>query len=175
MSLSSEPVGVGSFTGSCALRSTPIAPGVPFVAALVDASDDAVTPLKRLDICAEAWDAGERPAGLVAFWRSIAPLPGAPRQTFVDDETLLEILQRLGEDASGRRASYRWLVALILLRKRLLKHAGIDRNAGAETWLFKVRGSEDDAPLLRVLNPQVLDEELRDLSDQLAEVVRIEA
>ncbi len=164
---------LGRFTGVCAASGAVIASGESFTAALVDrVSDEGSPQLARLDYCTQAWEHGARPEGLVCFWRSIAPRPGERRQSFVDDETLLEMVRRDDPSATEHRRAFRWILALVLLRRKALKLAGVDRDGAIEVWSFLPRGSGDGAEAIRIANPGIKDDAMRDLADQLAEVIR---
>lgn len=156
------------FTGA------PIAPGAPFVAAMIEQDVPDAPPFARVDVSPEAWDAGHRPGGLLAYWRTTAPEPGQPKHMFIDDTTLLDMVQRM-DDSDPRRGRYRWLLALILLRKRVLRHMRIEHDASGERWLFLPRGADDASGFVSIRNPVLRDDELQELADQLGEVLRSEA
>ncbi len=165
---------LGRFGGVCALTGEAIAPGAPFVAAMVEQDLADLPPFARVDVSVQAWDEGRRPDRLLAFWRTTAPEPGQKRQAFIDDETLLDMVRRM-DDADPRRARYRWLLALILLRKRALRHLRIDQGPDGERWLFMPRGADEWTEPIAVANPGLRDDEVQDLADQLGEVLRSEA
>lgn len=167
---------LGRFSGVCASSQQPITPAQEFVAALVDALDEAQRPiLRRLDFSASVWDSGARPDGLVCFWRSLAPQPGDRKQTFVDDETLLEMVQRMGDETDARRRGFRWILALVLLRRKMIRLDGIVHEDGIEYWSFRPRGSDGASLPIRVANPGVRADEMQELADQLGEVIRTDA
>lgn len=167
---------LGRFTGECAHTHQPILTRDEFVAALIDSADEEGRPiLRRLDFSAQAWDSTARPDGLVCFWRSLAPEPGEHRQMFVDDETLIEMVQRMEEETDSRRRGFRWILALVLLRRKMLKLDGIMREGETEYWSFRVRGSDPVAVPMRIANPGIRDEEMRELADQLGDIIRADA
>ncbi|MSR68736.1 MAG: hypothetical protein EXS17_00055 [Phycisphaerales bacterium] len=167
---------LGRFSGVCALSQQPILASQEFVAALVDALDGEGRPmLQRFDFAAEVWDQGARPDALVCFWRSLAPEPGDRKQTFVDDETLLEMVQRMGDETDARRRGFRWILALVLLRRKIIRLDGIVHDDEVEYWTFRPRGSDPSALPIRVANPGVRADEMRELADQLGEVIRTDS
>ncbi len=167
---------LGRFSGECAKSHDPILAHQEFVAALVDALDEEGRPiLKRLDFGTQAWDDGTRPDGLVCFWRSSAPEPGEKRQMFVDDETLLEMVQRMDEETDSRRRAFRWILALVLLRRKMLKLDGIVHEGETEYWAFRPRGSDPTSTPIRIPNPGIREEEMRELADQLGDIIRADA
>lgn len=164
---------LGKFSGVCAASGATIAQRAPFIAALLDVIDEEGHPiLRRLDYSTQAWDGGCRPDGLVCFWRSLAPVPGEKRQAFVDDETLLEMVQRVIDENDARQKAFRWILALVLLRRKVLRLDGIIHDGAVEHWAFRPRGSALDTEPIRIANPGIREEEVRELADQLGDVIR---
>ena len=167
---------LGRYTASCAADGRALVPGEPIVATLCDApnGDDSGHEFVRRDFSLEAWNSGKRPGSLVCFWRTTAPEGDQKRRLLVDDDTLLELFDRLEGDERPQRIAYRWLMCLILLRKRMLRQVRIDRGADAEWWLVQKRGMDDSIPPIRVLNPRIRDEDLQELAEHLGEVMQSE-
>ncbi|MSR28142.1 MAG: hypothetical protein EXS03_01010 [Phycisphaerales bacterium] len=164
---------LGRFSGVCAATGNPITPRSAFVAALVDRINDEGTPaLLRLDYALSQWESGLRPDGLVCFWRSTAPQPGERRQELVDDETLMDMVQRMSDDSDQRRRAFRWILALALLRRKVLRLDGIDHSDGSEVWAFRPRGAPEGASAFRIVNPGIRDQEMAELAEQLSDVIR---
>jgi hypothetical protein len=167
---------VGRFTATCASSGRVLAAGEPIVATLCDAPSDeaSVQGFVRRDFALEAWSAGARPGGMVCFWKTVAPAPDEKRRILVDDDTLLELFDRLEGDDRPQRIAYRWLLCLVLLRKRLLRHVRVDRDGDAERWLVQRRGVDETTPPIVVLNPHLRDEDLQELAEHLGEVMQSE-
>jgi hypothetical protein len=166
---------LGRFTAACAASGAPIAPGDPVVATLCEAPEgEEGHEFVRRDFAASAWDAGARPDGLLCFWRTIAPAADQKRRLLVDDDTLVELFDRLEGDERRQRMAYRWLMCLILLRKKLLRHVRVERADGAERWLVQKRGMDDSIPPIAVTNPQIRDEDLQELAEHLGDVMQSE-
>ncbi len=167
---------LGRFTASCAADGRALVPGEPIVATLCDGpvGDESGHGIVRRDFSLEAWNSGKRPESLVCFWRTTAPEGDQKRRLLVDDDTLLELFDRLEGDERPQRIAYRWLMCLILLRKRMLRQVRIERGDDAEWWLVQKRGMDETIPPIRVLNPRIRDEDLQELSEHLGEVMQSE-
>ncbi|MFM9145155.1 MAG: hypothetical protein ACKORL_07305 [Phycisphaerales bacterium] len=167
---------VGRFTATCASSGRALASGEPIVATLCDApADDSGSPgFVRRDFALDAWTGGARPEGMVCYWKTVAPAPDEKRRILVDDDTLLELFDRLEGDDRPQRIGYRWLLCLVLLRKRLLRHVRVDRDGDAERWLVQRRGADDSVPPIAVVNPKLRDEDLQELAEHLGEVMQSE-
>lgn len=159
---------IGKSTGRCAASGEALAPGTPCVSVLRDLGD---AGYERLDYAVEAWASGVRPEGEYYFWRTIVPQPNERRAITIDDDVLEEMLVRLEEDTRPERIAFRWLVALMLLRKRRLRHLRVETRDGRETWLFHRRSDGDGAPPIAVVNPHLDEDDLRSLADQLGAFV----
>ncbi|MBX3355963.1 MAG: hypothetical protein KF724_09725 [Phycisphaeraceae bacterium] len=159
---------IGRSTGRCAATGEALEAGSACVAVLRDGGDDG---FERLDYSLAAWDRGARPSGDFYFWRTVVPHPDERRGIVIDDEVLDEMLDRLADDPRAERQAFRWLVALMLLRKRRLKHLRVEREDDREVWLLQRRGGGDDAPVLRVVNPHLSEEDLRVMAEQIGALV----
>lgn len=153
-----------STTRSCAATGREIATGETYVAALVQEGSAAggggatggQEEFRRIDFSLDAWTAGARPVDargrrlpLLGSWRSVMPAPGASRRMLIDDEALLDLFEQSAEsppdntpDSPGEPAAdprvFRFMLALILIRKRLLVCEKTDRRG---VMLVRPRGS----------------------------------
>jgi len=164
---------VGRVGGRCAATGEPLTPGSPIVAALVDrpGEDD----LTRIDTNAAAWDAGFRPPGLFAFWRTIVPSPDAKPRTVIDDDALLDLFQSLdpgdAAPAHDRRTVFRYILALLLVRrKRLLVAPDPASRSGAEG-VMRLRHRGADGPTVEVAIPALDAEAMGAATEQLSELI----
>lgn len=165
--LIASPYDIGRFSGRCAITDREFAPGEPVVAALTEREGD--DGFDRLDFCPEAWAAlspDERRAfrgrPLFAFWRATSPTPDVKARQFIDDDALIDLWEQMvetseqpGEDA--RAAGFRYILTLILCRKRVLVHERSEHaTPGLPGALFvrrRTRADEPSASLIRVTDP----------------------
>ena len=155
-------------TGRCADRDVELEPGSICVATLCETGEEG---LKRLDYSLEAWEGGTRPESLFSFWRTKVPEEGIHKKQVIDETVLLTIFEQLADDDQPRRVALRFVLALILMRKRLLRFMGRVEEDGIVIWRMRPRGSTPDAPLLEVIDPGLGDEDVLALSEQLTEVL----
>ncbi|MFM9996570.1 MAG: hypothetical protein ACKVU4_12315 [Phycisphaerales bacterium] len=132
-------------TGVCAATGRAIAPGEPFVAVLVEAGSAGEESLQRRDYHAESWADGAvlaelKPAPRVlGHWRAVMPEPNASGRTIIDDEALADLFEQSLDEGGGgdddpSRASFRFVLALLLVRRKLLKPAGSSEGALVLRW-----------------------------------------
>ena len=168
---------VGRPTGLCAATGAVLQPGAAYIATLCEREDD--DALERRDYSVESWESGQRPEGLFSYWRAVVPQHESRQRLLIDDDVLMSIFERLEADDRPRRAAFRFVLALILMRKRRLKYVGREAAGEQELWLFVPRGgrvdrgSDGDTPQqVRVRNPRLNDDDIRELTDQLSEVLQ---
>ncbi|MHC5001725.1 MAG: hypothetical protein ACYTJ0_01240 [Planctomycetota bacterium] len=159
-------------TGVCAATGEPLDPGAACIATLCERSED--EGFDRHDYSITAWEAGARPDRLFSFWRTVVPRPTEKRQLLVDDEVLMDIFERLAEDDRPRRIAFRFVLALILMRKRKLRFVGRRGAGDEERWLMRPRGGDPDAAPIEVANPRLSDDDVRERTDQLSEILQSE-
>ena len=147
----------------------------------------AVLGFRRLDISIEAWNQGQRPERMFSFWRSTVPQPNQKRKLFVDDQVLLDIFRRLTDALEPERQAFRFVLGLILTQKRMLKFDGIVRRQVGEVqqewWRVIPRAAPGtgvpgsggyEADSIEVLNPQIDDEKVKQVTAQLSEILEAE-
>jgi hypothetical protein len=172
-------------TGRCAFTGRTLEPEEPYVATLVEDGDD----LHRLDVASEVWAEGKRPDHLFCFWKAVAPEPTAKKKLFVDDAVLMNLLQRLADADQPQRLAFRFVLALILMRKKLLRYDGVDRREPAEDgaaptdwWLLTPKldlskghmGKWDNETRIEVYDPHLDEEGIRSVTDQLSDILQAE-
>lgn len=130
--------------------------------------------LERLDFSLEAWESGARPGKgrrVFASWRTRAHEPGKKEGALIGAEGLMDLFEQLGEAEEPRRVAFRYVLTLMLMRKRQLEYAGSAEGA----ILVLPRGSEEGAEPIRVHDPQAsgeLDEAaLAELAEQVEQVL----
>ncbi|MHC5113499.1 MAG: hypothetical protein ACYTGP_03615 [Planctomycetota bacterium] len=163
---------VSRSTGVCAATGEPLEPGGECVATLCEQSEG--EGFDRQDFSVEAWEAGERPERLFSFWRTTVPVPGEKRKLLVDDSVLMDLFERLADDERPQRKAFRFVLALILMRKRLLRFVGRAeaRDDAPGRWKLRPKGADPESPPLEVEDPGLTDEDVRELTAQLGEVLQ---
>ena len=125
-------------TRRCAINGRALQPGERYYAALIE---DGVQ-FERRDYSAEAWQGP--PVGAFSFWAGRVPPPDAQARPRFDDDLLEECFQRLEGQTDAGRVNFRYVVALLLVRRRRFKLEAGDADANAT---MTVRcGSDRRAP-----------------------------
>jgi len=121
---------------------------------------------KRLDYSVEAWTGP--PEGCFCCFKSRVPVKEKRKKLLVDNELLVGFFQRLVDETEPARVQFRFVLALILMRKRLLRYEDCGGRDGAEVWrMTMVR----DHSSHQVVNPRLTDEQIDDVSRQLGAIL----
>ncbi|MFG0243938.1 MAG: hypothetical protein ACF8R9_14210 [Phycisphaerales bacterium JB054] len=114
-------------THQCAETQRRFQPGEAYVATLTDNPDN--DEMIRLDFGLEAWERGARPPRApIAVWRTVES-DGQPQQNLLPGaDELFAMFEGMDDEAEGRGAVFRYLLALMLMRKRVLRL--VDQRVG---------------------------------------------
>ena len=146
-------------TGRCAATGRSFAEGEAYFAALFEAS----IGIERRDYGLETWSGP--PEGSFCHWRGRIPRrEKKPTSLDIDPQMLTQFFVGLEDEQSETRQQFRFVLALLLMRKRLLRFEGPDREGEQEYWRMRL---VSDKSLHRVLNPRLTDEHITRLSAQL--------
>jgi len=127
---------------------------------------DLGTEFERRDFCTACWETGDR--GAFSFWQTRRPDPGEERTLLVDDDVILNFFHRLDGETEPLKVNFRYIVALILMRKRVLKFETTEREGGTEYWVLRLVRNKTHH---RVVNPHLTDEEIEHLSEEVGQLL----
>jgi len=194
-------------TGQCAFTGRPLASGEHYISALVEAPLDEtpatssnILGFKRLDISSEAWAEGNRPEHLFSFWKSVVPQPNQKKKLFVDDGVLMDLLRRLADAGQQQRLAFRFVLALVLMRKKLLRYDGTQKRNDTVTieatesapsttqvverewWIMTPKldvtkgqfGKWNEDERIEVLDPRLDEAQIQQVTGQLNEILNAE-
>jgi len=149
--------------GQCCGTGRKIDYGEEYFGALVETGEG----LQRRDFCADYWES-EKP-DVFCYWRSRLPHPDQKKQIFVDDEMLMAFFERLGIETEQEKVNFRFVLALILMRKRRLKYDTTRVEDGKEIWRLRIVG---DKQIVEVVNPHLDEEQIEQLSSQVGQILQ---
>ena len=149
--------------GQCYGTGKKIEHGEEYFAALVEAEEG----LQRRDFCADYWES-QKP-DVFCYWKSKLPQPGQKKQIFVDDQMLMAFFERLERETEQEKVNFRFVLALVLMRKRLLKYGETTIENDKEIWHLRVVG---DKNIVEVINPHLDEEQIEQLSSQIGEILQ---
>ena len=148
--------------GRCALTGRKLQEGEEFYSALFEEGDT----FRRVDYSPESWKGP--PEGSYCHFKSRMPVKEKRKKLLVDNDILASFFLRLGDDAEPARVQFRFVLALILMRKRLLRYEGSKVEAGVEVWRMTLTTDRSEH---RVVNPRLTDEQIEGVSSQLSAIL----
>ena len=151
--------------GECCGTGRQIEPGEEYFGALVETEQG----LERRDFSAEYWEK-EKPE-VFCFWKTKLADPDEKKELFVSDEMLMAFFERLGHETDPEKVNFRFVLALVLMRKRRLKYDATKMDDGNETWSLRVVGQKET---VEVANPHLDDEQIELLTSQIGQILQMD-
>jgi hypothetical protein len=149
--------------GCCYGSGKKIEYGEEYFGALVETEQG----LTRRDFCADYWQS-QKPE-VFCFWKTRLPQPGQKKTQFIDDDMLMAFFNRLEQETEQEKINFRFVLALILMRKRRLKYDSSDVQGDAEIWRLRITG---DKEFVTVVNPHLDEVQIEQLSSQIGEILQ---
>ena len=147
---------------ACAATGRELKPGDHFHAVLTEQDGKLV----RTDYAAEAW-AGA-PADAIAHWAGRVPAADKPRKPVINDEVLIGCFDRLKESADADGQNFRYVAALLLMRRKRFRFEDVARDASGRDVLI-LKDAKSGA-VHEVLDPRLTDDQI---AAAQAEVFRV--
>ncbi len=149
--------------GRCAGTDRVLEPGEEYYAALIDTRET----FERRDYCSEYWETHH--PEVFSFWKTQIPLPSEKKKLFVDDSVLINFFERLGQETEPLKIQFRFVLTLILMRKRLVKYEDSFKRDDREIWNVRLMR---DKELHEVVNPNLTDEQIEQVSGELSVILQ---
>jgi hypothetical protein len=143
-----------------------IAPGDKLMAALRETPEG----MERLDISLDAWKEFDH-ADLLAFWQTTMPHHEQKKKVFVDDAVLCDLFERLADRSEENKIAFRFVLGLILMRKRLLVYEGARKEQDRDIWAVRFRGKDQ---MMDLLDPHLNEEKVAVVTQQLGAILNEE-
>ena len=115
----------------------------------------------------EFWQ--ENKPEVFSYWKTRIPLPNQKRSIFVDDTVLINLFERLAEQQEQLKINFRFVLALILMRKKILKYEDSRQEGKKEIWEMRfVRETQ----IHEVINPNLKEEQIQQVSQELSTILQ---
>ena len=146
----------------CARTRRELKPGEIFFSVLSETPEG----FNRLDFAEEAWTGP--PEGAIGSWKSKVPVKeGQTKPRPIDDSVVLEFFERCADDQDSSKNNFRYILALHLLRRKVLRFANVEYDEqGAE--ILVLRGSEKE---FRVINPGLNDDQIAEVQAEVMQIL----
>lgn len=136
-----------------------------YYAALVETEQG----FERRDYSAEYWQQNRTNA--YCYWKTRMADPDKKKQLFIDDEMLMVFFDRLAEETDQNKINFRFVLTLILMRKRKLKYESAEIEDGIEVWTLRVAGQGRE---VKVVNPNLTEDQIAELSSQMGQIMQLD-
>ena len=145
-------------TRRCAASGRELKPGERYFSVLLDEGGAFV----RRDYAEEAWQGP--PADAFSFWAGRVPAAGARRRPPIDDDMLLECFGRLEGRTDAAGENFRYVLALLLMRRKRFRFEEARTEAGREVLVLRCArtGARHE-----VANPGLGDAEMTAVQDDV--------
>ena len=116
---------------------------------------------------------------MFSFWKTSIPAAEQKKKLLVDDSVLADVFARMEGKNEPQEVRFRFVLALILMRKRLLKYEGSEPLAGAEkvegkipeVWRMLPKATEGWGDAVHVINPHLTADQIAEVSQQLSAIL----
>ena len=147
----------------CSRTGRELKPGESYYSVLTESEQGFV----RTDYCAEAFTGP--PEGAIGFWRSVVSHGTKERRTVIDASVLMDCFVRLADTDDPYKRNFRFILALLLLRRKALKLVGSVREAGVDMLVLRAHTGSDE---YRVINPDMSEEQLAAMQSEVEKVLQ---
>jgi hypothetical protein len=122
--------------------------------------------LVRRDYAADVWPGP--PEGAIAYWCGRIPASGQPRRPTINDEWLLDCFTHLGEAKEPAQKNFRYVVALLLMRRKRFKFEDARKHDGNDCLLLR---DAKTGARHEVLDPRLDDAEAASVQEEVFRVL----
>jgi hypothetical protein len=149
-------------TRRCAVTGRELRPGEQFYTVLLDEDGKFV----RRDYGSDAWQGP--PEGAFSFWSGRIAAEQEGRRLRIDDELLVDCFQRLEGQTEPGRVNFRYVVALLLMRRKRFKFEEVQVDGDQEVLCLRcvrTRAAQ------RVINPRLTEEQMAAVQEEVFKVL----
>ena len=149
-------------SGVCVVSGVALEEGEDYYVVLFEEGET----FRRADYSVAAWTGP--PEGNFCYFKSKIPPRKEKKRLLVDDDLLINFFLRLADTTEAPRLRFRFVLGLILMRKRLLRYEQTIHEAGETHWRMRLTRDQSHH---RVLNPQLTDDQIEGVSHQLGAIL----
>ena len=130
---------------------------------------DRKTEFERQDFCTDCWN-GETPE-MFSFWQTRVPPREAKKKLLVDDDVLLDFFRRLEGATDELKVNFRYILTLILMRRKVLKFTDVKRSDDTEFLVVELRREKTT---FDVLNPQLDEQKIAQVTEEVGTILNVQ-
>jgi hypothetical protein len=153
---------IQTLTRRCSVSGRALQPGEKYFSTLLEENGRFV----RKDYAAEAW-AGP-PEGVIGFWAGRVPTGGEPKRLAINDDLLADCFAHLDGAADADRQNFRYVVALLLMRRKRFRFEETTRDDGRDVLVLR---DARTGTRHRVIDPRLSAQAMTDVQDEVFRVL----
>ena len=178
MASTSAPYDIIRTQDICAQTGRMLEIGEEHIAALIESPED--EPLVRVAYCLEAWGNGPNlppGANLFGFWKRTIPESDEQPKQLVSEDELFDLFEQLGEATEHKQLAFRYLLTLILMRKKKLVFERSKPATSDEQGILIVRQRQrgGEGQLFDVTDPGLDNETIAQATEELGQIMNLDA
>ncbi len=183
MSISGTSYSVARSTGHCAVTGRAFSAGERYVATLVERDtspgEKAAALFERMDFSVEAWKQKQthppaiRTARFFGVWRASFIEHPTPQKQLLSDDELVDLFEQLGAADQPKQLAFRYVLALLLVRRRLLRVIGTKLRTADQpaTMMVLPKGATAQLPALIVIDPGLDESAIAEVIEQVGQLI----
>jgi len=149
-------------TGRCVVTGRELDEGEEYYAVLFEEGES----FRRADYSLDGWDGP--PEGSYCHFKTRVPVREKKKRLLVDNEVLVNFFTRLADEEDASRLRFRFVLALILMRKRILRYDASEMREGVEYWRMTM---PSDQSTHEVVNPRLTDDQVEGVSEEISAIL----
>jgi hypothetical protein len=162
----------------CAQSGRALEIGEEHIAALIESPED--EPLTRVAYTLEAWSNGPNlPPGtsLFGFWKRTVPDSDEKPKQLVSEDEMFDLFEQLGQASEHKQLAFRYLLALILMRKKKLVYESSTPSTKNQqgTLVVRQRQKGGEGQLFDVIDPGLDNETIAQATEELGQVMNLDS
>lgn len=130
---------------------------------------DRKTAFERLDYCTACWKGDSEE--MFSFWQTRVPRREERKKLLLDDNVLLDVFHRLEGATDELKLNFRYILALVLMRKKILKFKEVRRTDAGEFLLLEMSKAKTT---FDVLNPQLDEEKIGQVTEEVGKILNVQ-
>lgn len=177
MASTSAPYDIIRTQDVCAQTGRALEVGEQHIAALIETPEDEA--LVRVAYSLDAWAKGPNlppGAALFGFWRRTLPESEDQPKQLVSEDELFDLFEQLGEATEHKQLAFRYLLALILMRKKILLFEQSKPRTREEPGelIVRQRVKGGGGELFSVLDPGLDDDTVAQATEELGQIMNLD-
>ena len=178
MASTSAPYDIIKTQDICAQTGRVLEKGEVHIAALIESPEEEA--LTRVAYSLEAWEKGPNlppDRALFGFWKRVVPENDEQPKQLVSEGELFDLFEQLAEATDHKKLAFRYLLALILMRKKKLVYENSKPATKDEPGLLRVRVRQrgGGGELFEVVDPGLDDDSIAQASEEIGQVMNLDA